>query len=100
MFQHRVRPVLDGELTLEGGGDAPGEEALLGLGRQCRERRERLRRRQGQPAGIERVALRLEQAVGRGAGEIVQRAAQRRLGCPQIERALAIAGSSRSTQSE
>ena len=91
VFEDRVRPILDGELRLEGGGDAPGEQALLGLGRQCRKRREPLRRRQGQPPGIERVPLRLEQAVGRRAGQIVQRAARPRLDCPQIERTRAIA---------
>ena len=33
----------------------------------------------------------LDQLVGRGAGEIVERAARRRLGRPQIERARAVA---------
>ena len=72
-------------------GDAPGEETLLGLGRQRRERGEALGRRQFQPVEIERAALRLDQTVRRRAGEIVQRAARRRLGRPQIERTRVVA---------
>ena len=71
--------------------DAPGEEALLGLGRQRRERGEALRRRQVEPGRVERRFARRQQPVGRRAGQIVERAAQRRLGRPQIERAVAIA---------
>ena len=44
----------------------------LASDRQCRERREAFGRRQFEPVEIERVALGFEQAIGRGAGEIVQ----------------------------
>ena len=50
-----------------------------------------LRRRQIEPGRVERRFPRRQQPVGRCAGQIVERAAQRRLGRPQIERAVAIA---------
>ncbi|MGA8379846.1 MAG: hypothetical protein WB710_01805, partial [Stellaceae bacterium] len=53
-FDDRIGPVLDCQLRLEAGGDASGEKALLGLRRQCRERREAFRRRQFEPVEIER----------------------------------------------
>ena len=40
---------------------------------------------QPQPIDLERLSMSFEQAVGRGIGEVVQRAAERRLGCRQIE---------------
>src|SRR6202011_4691470 len=45
-FNDRMRAVLDRQLRLEAGGDAPGEEPLLFLGRQCCERGEALCGRQ------------------------------------------------------
>ena len=71
-FDDRVGPVLDRQLWLEAKGDAPGEEPLFDLRRQRRERREAFRRRQFEPVEIESAALRFEQVIGRGAGEIVQ----------------------------
>lgn len=62
-FDDGIGAVLDGELRLERGRDAPGEKVLLGLGRQGRERREPLGRRQGQP--IERKRLFAPRAAGR-----------------------------------
>ena len=41
----RIGPVLDRQLRLDANGDAAGEKALFGLGRQCCERREAFRRR-------------------------------------------------------
>ena len=64
-FDHRIGPVLDRELRLEAGGDAPGEETLLGVRRQRRERGEAFGRRQFEPVEIERAALRLDQPVRR-----------------------------------
>src|SRR6516162_3686702 len=85
-FDGRIRAVLDRELRLETAGGAPGEQALLGVHGQRGERREGFRRRQLKPVEIESAPLRLEEAVGRRAGEIVERAARRALCCPQFER--------------
>jgi hypothetical protein len=71
-FDDGIGPVLDRQLRLEAKGDAAGEKALFGLRRQCRERHKAFRRPQFEPIEIERVALGFEQAIGRGAGEIVQ----------------------------
>jgi hypothetical protein len=70
-FDDRIGLVLDRQLWFEAEGDAPGEMPLLGLGRQCRERRKSFRRRQFEPVEIDRVGVGFEQAIGRGASKIV-----------------------------
>ena len=91
-FDHRIGAVLDRELRLEAGRDAPGEEAVAwpraatptsaakpsAGGSLIQSRSSALR-------------VRLDQPVGRRAGEVVQRAAGRRLDRAQIERVRVIA---------
>jgi hypothetical protein len=85
-LNHRIRAILERELGLEAGRDAPGEQAPLGLRRQRRERGEALRRRQLQPVEIECRTLCFDQLVGGRAVQIVERAARCGFGCAPFER--------------
>ena len=93
-FDNRIGAVLDRKLRLEAGRRCTRRRAAAWRsGGSADERGKAFGRRQLEPVEIERGALRLDQPVGRRAGEIVQRAARRGFGRAQIERVVVVAES-------